>query len=163
MSPGHPLTHTHTHTLTHTHTHTHVLKYLGPTAKSKITGLVCSKKTTYICQLWNTNFGETKDTSKEIKPVNFKGNQPWILTGMTDAEAEAPILWPPDSNSQLIGKDPNARKDWRQKEKRAAKDEMVGWHHQFNGHELGWTPGYGEGLGGLECYSPQGHKESDTT
>ena len=89
--------------------------------------------------------------------------EPWILIGMTDAEAEAPILWPPDSNSRLTGKDPDTRKDWRQKEKRAAKDEMVGWHHHFNGHELGCTPGDGEGLGGLAGYSPWGHKESDTT
>ena len=67
--------------------------------------------------------------SKEIKPVNPKGNQPWIFIGSTDAEAEAPTLWPPDPKSQLIGKDPDARKDWRQKEKGVAEDEMVGWHH----------------------------------
>ena len=64
--------------------------------------------------------------SKEIKPVNPKGNQPWIFIGRTDAEAEAPILWPPDVKTRLIGKDPDAGKDWRQKEKRAAEDEMVG-------------------------------------
>ena len=63
--------------------------------------------------------------SKEIKPVNPKGNQPWIFIGRTDAEAEAPVLWPPDVKSRLIGKDPDAGKDWRQKEKRAAEDEMV--------------------------------------
>ena len=67
--------------------------------------------------------------SKEIKPVNPKGNQPWIFIGSTDAKAEAPTLWPPDAKSQLIGKDPDARKDWRQKEKGVAEDEMVGWHH----------------------------------
>ena len=78
---------------------------------------------------------------KEIKPVNPKGNQPWILIGRTDAEAEAPILWPPDVNSLLIGKEPNAGKDWRQEEKRVIEDEMVGWHHWFNGHELGKTLG----------------------
>ena len=77
----------------------------------------------------------------EIKPVNPKGNQPWILIGRTDAEAEAPILWPPDVNSLLIGKEPNAGKDWRQEEKRVIEDEMVGWHHWFNGHELGKTLG----------------------
>ena len=76
--------------------------------------------------------------SKEIKPVNPKGNQPWILTGRTNAEAEAPILWPSDAKSQLIGKDPDAGKDQGQK-KRATEDEMVGWHHWFNGHELGQT------------------------
>ena len=73
---------------------------------------------------------------KEIKPVNPKGNQPWIFIGKTDAETEAPILWPPDSKSWLTGKDPNARKDWGQ-EKRATEDEMVGWHHWLNGHEFG--------------------------
>ena len=75
--------------------------------------------------------------SKEIKPVNLKGNQPWILFGKTDAEAEAPILWPPDANSQLIGKDPGAGKDWRQKGKRVTEDEMVAWHHQFMDMNLG--------------------------
>ena len=77
--------------------------------------------------------------SKEIKPVNPKGNQLWILIGRTDAEAKTPIVGPHDVNSQLVGKDPDAGKDWRQKEKRAAEEEMVGWHHQFNGHELGQT------------------------
>ena len=94
---------------------------------------------------------------KDIKPVNLKGNQLWILFGRTDAEADAPILWPPDVKSILIGKDPHARKDWRHK--RATKDEMVGWHHQFNAHELGQTPGDGEGQGNLVCYSPWGLKE----
>jgi len=69
---------------------------------------------------------------KEIKPVNLKGNQPWIFIGMTDTEAEAPILWAPDAKSQLIGRDPDAGKDWRKKEKGVAEDEMVGWHHQPN-------------------------------
>ena len=77
--------------------------------------------------------------SKEIKTVNLKGKHPWILIGMTDAEAEAPILWPLDMSSQLIGKDPDAGKDWRQKEKRVTEDETFGWHHWFSGHELGQT------------------------
>ena len=68
---------------------------------------------------------------KEIKPVNPKGNQSWILIGRTDAEAEAPILWPPDAKKWLIGEDPNAGKDWRQEEKGTTEDEMVGWHHQL--------------------------------
>ena len=79
--------------------------------------------------------------SKEIKPVNPKGNQPWTFTGRTDAEAEAPILWPHDVKNQLIEKDPDAEKDWRQKEKRAAEDEVVREHHQLNGHEFEQTPG----------------------
>ena len=73
---------------------------------------------------------------REIKPVNPKGNQSWIFTGRTDAEAETPILWPPDGKNWLIGKDPEAVKDWRQAEKGMRKDEMVGWHHQLNGHEF---------------------------
>ena len=73
---------------------------------------------------------------KEIKRVNPKGNQPWIVTESADAEAEAPIFWPPDAKSQLIGKDPDAGKDWRQEEKEVTEDEMVGWHHQLNGHEF---------------------------
>jgi len=78
---------------------------------------------------------------KEIKPVNLKGDQPWIFIGRTDAEVEAPILWLPDAKSQLIGKDPDSGKDWRQKAEEAAEDEMVREHHQLNGHEFGQTPG----------------------
>ena len=85
---------------------------------------------------------------KESKPVNPKEDQPWKLTGRTDVETEAPILWPPDVKSWLTGKDPEAGQDWGQ-EKRAAEDEMVGWHHWLNGHELGWTLGDGKGQGGL--------------
>ena len=99
--------------------------------------------------------------NKEIKLVNLKGNQPWIFSGKTDAEAEAPIFWPSDANSWLIGKDPDAGKYWRQKVKRETEDEMAGWHHLFNGHELGQTPGDGEGQGSLACCSPWGHKELD--
>ena len=83
--------------------------------------------------------------SKDIKPVNPKGNQPWILIGRTDAEAETPVLWPPDPKTQLIGKDPDAGKDWGLVKKGVTEDEMVGWHHWFNGHEFEQTPGDGEG------------------
>ena len=100
---------------------------------------------------------------KEIKPVNPKGNQSWIFIGRTDAEAETPILWPPDAKSQLIGKDPDAGKDWTQEEKRMTEDEMVGWHHQLNGHEFEQAPGVGDGQGSLACCSPWGRKESDMT
>ena len=84
---------------------------------------------------------------KEIKPVNTKGNQPCKFTGRTDAGAEAPILWPPGAKSWLIGKDPDAEKNWGHAEKRAAEaeDEMVGWHHQLNGHEFEQTPRDSEG------------------
>ena len=78
--------------------------------------------------------------SKEIKPVNLKGKQSWIFSGRTDAEAEAPILWSPDAKNWLTGKDPDAGKDWRQEEK-ATEDEMVGWHHQLDGHEFEQAPG----------------------
>ena len=74
---------------------------------------------------------------KEIKPVNPKGSQSWILIGRTDAEAQTPILWPPDVKNWLIGKDPDAGKDWRQEEKGMTEDEMFGWHHTLNGHEFG--------------------------
>ena len=100
---------------------------------------------------------------QEIEPVNPKGNQPWVFIGKTDAETEAPIFWPPDAKSWLIGKDPDARKDWGQEEKGIIKDGVAGWHHQLNGHELEQTPGNSKGQGSLVCYSPWGHKESDTT
>ena len=100
--------------------------------------------------------------SKEIKPVNLKGNEPWIFIGRTDAEAEATILWPPDANRWLIGKDPDARKDWRQEE-RGRQDEMVSWPRQLNGHEFEQAPGDRVGQGRLACCSAWGCKESDTT
>ena len=90
---------------------------------------------------------------KEIKPINPKGNQSWIFIGRTDAEAEAAILWPHDAKDWLTGKDPDARKDWRQ-EKGTTEDEMVGWHHLLNGHEFEQAPGVGDGQGSLACCSP---------
>ena len=81
---------------------------------------------------------------KDIQPVNPKGNQPWILTGRTDTEAEAPILWPPDGKSRLTGKDSDAGRDWGQEEKGTTEDEMAGWHHQLDGRESEWTPGDGD-------------------
>ena len=95
---------------------------------------------------------------KEIKPVNPKGNQPWIFIGRIDAEAEALILWPPDAKSRLIGKDLDAGKNWGQ-EKRETEVEIVGWHHQLKGHEFGQSPGDTEGQGSLMCCSPWGRKE----
>ena len=87
--------------------------------------------------------------SKEIKPVNAKGYQPWIFIRRTDAEAEVLILWPPDVKSWLIGKDHDARKDWGQEEKGLKEDEMVGWHHWLNGHEFEQTQGYSDGQGSV--------------
>ena len=88
---------------------------------------------------------------KEIKLVNPKGNQPWIVIGRTDAEAKAPILSPPDAKSWLIRKDPDAGKDWGQEEKGATENEMGGWHHWLNGHESEQTQGDSEGQGSLAC------------
>ena len=90
-------------------------------------------------------------------------NQPWKFIGRTDAEAEAPILWPPEAKSRLIGKAPDAWKDWRQEETRVTENEMVGWHHWLNGHEFKQTPGDGDGQGSLVCCSPWGCKELNTT
>ena len=84
---------------------------------------------------------------KEIQPVHPKGNQSWVFIGGTDVEAETPILWPPDAESWLIWKDPDAGKDWGQEEKGTTEDEMVGWHHQHSGHGFGWTLGVGDGQG----------------
>ena len=100
---------------------------------------------------------------KEIKPVNPKGNQFWIFIGRTDAEGETTILWPSDVKNWLIGKDPDAGKDWRQEEKGTAEGEIVGWHHWFDGQEFRQASAVGDGRGGLACCSPWGCKESDTT
>ena len=88
---------------------------------------------------------ESPWVNKEIQPVHSKGDQPWMFIGRTEAKAETPILWPPDVKNQLIGKDPDAGKDWRWEEKGTTEDEMVGWHHQLNGHEFEQTQGDSEG------------------
>ena len=100
---------------------------------------------------------------KEIQPVHPKGDQSWVFIGRADIEAETPILWPPHAKSCLIGKDPDAGKDWGQEEKGMTEDEMAGWHHRLSGHGFGWTLGVGDGQRGLACCSSQGHKELDTT
>ena len=101
--------------------------------------------------------------SKEIQPVHSKGDQSWVFIGRTDAEAKTPILWPPHAKSWLIGKDPDAGRDWGQEEKGTTEDEMAGCHHRLNGHEFEWTPGVGDGQGGLVCCDSWGRKELDTT
>ena len=93
---------------------------------------------------------------KEIKLVNPKGNQSWIFIGKTDAEAEVPILWLPDSKNWLIGKDPDAGKDWRQGEKGTTEDKMVGWHHWLDGYEFEQTAGVGDGQGSLAVLQSMG-------
>ena len=115
--------------------------------------------------LWTVLLDKTLEShldSKEIKPVNLKGNQPWILNGRTYAEAEAPILGPPDAKRRLIGKDPNSGKDWGQ-EKGATEDGIVEWHHWLNRHELGQTPRDSEGEEGLAGCSSRARKESDNS
>ena len=100
---------------------------------------------------------------KEIKTVNPKGNQYWIFIGRTDAEMEAPLLWPPDVQNWLTGKVSSAGKDWRQEEKGTTENEMVGWHHWLYGHEFAQAPEVADGQGSLACCSPLDHKELDTT
>ena len=100
---------------------------------------------------------------KEIQPVHPKGNQSWIFIGRTDAAAETPIIWPPDAKNWLTGKDPDAGKDWRQEEEGTTEDEMVGWHHQLDGHDFEQALGVDDGQGSLVCCSPWGHQELDTT
>ena len=100
---------------------------------------------------------------KEIKPVNPKGNQPWIFIERTDAEAKVPILWPPDEKSWLTGKDPDAGKDWGQEEKGVTEDEMVRQHQRLHGYEFERAPGNSKGQGSLTCCSPWSHKELNTT
>ena len=117
------------------------------------------------CCFWTVVLEKTLESPldcKEIQPLHPKGDQSWVFIGRTDVEAETPVLWPPDVKNWLICKDPDAGKDWRQEKKGTTEDEMVGWHHWLNGHEFGWTPGVGDGQGGLVCCSPWDCKESDT-
>ena len=100
---------------------------------------------------------------KEIQPVHPKGDQSWVFIGRTDVETETPVLWPPVAKSWLIGKYPDAGKDWGQEEKGMTEDKMVGWHHQLSGRGFGWTPRVGDGQGGLTCCGSWGLKELDTT
>ena len=113
-------------------------------------------------ELWCWRRLESPLDCKEIQPVHSKGDQPWDSFGRNDAEAETPILWPPHAKSWLIGKDFDAGRDWGQKEKGTTEDEMAGWHDWLDGRESEWTPGVGDGQGGLACCDSWGRKESDT-
>ena len=99
---------------------------------------------------------------KEIQPLHSE-DQPWVFFGRNDAKTETPVLWPPHAKSWLIGKDSDAGRDWGQEEKGTTEDEMSGWHHWLDGHEFEWTPGDGDGQGGLACCDSWGCKESDTS
>ena len=115
---------------------------------------------------WTVMLDKTPESpldSKKIKPVNPKGTQSWIFIGRTDAEAEVPILQPPDAKSWLIGKDSDPGKEWGQEVKRVTEDEMARWHHWLDGRETGWTPGVGDGQGGLVCCDSWGCKQLDMT
>ena len=112
-----------------------------------------------------SNFSATEDSweqedIKKIKSVNPKGQQPWIFSGMTDADTEASILWPPDAKSRLIGKYPDAGKVWGHENKGEKEGEMDGWHHQLNEQEFEQTPEESEGQGSLRCW---GCKDLDST
>ena len=116
--------------------------------------------------LLNCGVGEDSWESldcKDIQLVHTKRNQSWIFIESIDAEAETPILWPPDAKNWLIGKDHDAEKDWRQEKKETTEDEIVGWHHWLNGRAFEQALGVGDGQGNLPCCSPWGHKELDTT
>ena len=115
--------------------------------------------------LWTVALEKTLESPldcKEIKPVIPQGNPFWIFNGRTDAEAETPILWPPDAKNWLTGKDPDAGEDWRQEEKGSTEDETVGWYHWLDEHEFEQALGAGDGQGSLAWYSPWGCKESGT-
>ena len=115
---------------------------------------------------WTVELEKTLESPldcKEIQPVHPKGDESWVFIGRTDFEAETPILWPPDAKSWLIWKDPDAGKDWGQEEKEMTEDEMVGWCHWLNGHGFGWTPGDGDGQGGLPWCGSWGCKRSNMT
>ena len=121
------------------------------------------KQSTKELMLLNCGVGEDFWESldfKEIQPVHPKGDQSWVVIGRTDAKAESPILWPPHVKSWLIGKDSDAGRYWGQEEKGTTEDEMAGWHHQFDGHEFGWTPGVGDGEGGLVCCDSWGSQRA---
>ena len=131
----------------------------------------------YGCESWTTNKAEhwridafelwcwrrLLRVSRTTRRFNLSILKSWIFIGRIDAKAETSILWPPDVKSRLIGKDPDARKDWRREEKGRTEDEVVGWHHWLNGHEFEWALGVGDEQGSLVHWSPWGYKESDTT
>ena len=124
------------------------------------------KLSTKELMLLNCGIGEDFESPldcKEIQPVHSKGDHSWVFFGRNDAKAETTVRWPPHVKSWLIGKDSDAGRDWGQEEKGTTEDEMAGWHHWLDRHEFEWTPGVGDGQGGLVCCISWGHKESDTT
>ena len=115
-------------------------------------------------ELMLLNWGVGEDSwERGIQTVRSKGDQPWVFFGRKDAKAETPVLWPPHVKSWLIGKDSDVGRDWGQEEKGTTEDETAGWHRRLDGCEFKWTPGVGDGQGGLACCDSWGRKESDTT
>ena len=115
---------------------------------------------------WTVVLEKTLDSPldcKDIQPVHSEGDHPWVFFDRNDDKAETLVLWPPHAKSWLIEKDPDFGRDWEQEEKGTTEDEMSGWHHWLDWRESGWTPGVGDGQGGLACCDSWGHKESDTT
>ena len=115
---------------------------------------------------WTVVLEKTLESSldcKEIQPAHFKRDQPWDFFGRNDAKAETPVPWLPHAKSWPIRKDSDAGRDWGQEEKGMTEDEMARWHHWLDGRESEWTPGVGDGQGGLVCCNSWGRKESDTT
>ena len=109
----------------------------------------------------NCGVGEDSwESLGQIQPIYSKGNQSWMFIRRTDAEAETPTFWPPDAKNRFIWKDPDAGKDWKQKEKGTTEAEMVGWHHRLDGHEFEWAPGDGDGQGSLCCAVVRGVTKS---
>ena len=115
--------------------------------------------------LLNCGVGEDSWESLGLQedPTVHSEDQPWDFFGRNDAKAETPVLWPPHAKSWLFGKDSDAGRDWGQEEMEMTENEMAGWHHQINGHEFEWTPGVGDGQGGLACCDSWNRPESDTT
>ena len=145
-------------------THSNILAWRIPWTKEP--GRLQSMRSQRVIYDWAINtfiFIVVKNTDcKEIQPVHSKGDQSWVFFGRSDAKAETPVLWPPHAKNWLIGKDSDAGRDWGQEEKGTTEDEMAGWHHRLDRHEFEWTPGVGNGQGGLACCNSWGHKESDT-
>ena len=157
----------------HTHTHTHIYIYIYNITKGvkllfenhTYSKVVFDSRYDQNWCFWTVVLEKSLQSPldcKEIQPVHPKGDQSWVFIGRTDAEAETLILWPPDEKSWLIGKDPDAGRDWGQEEKGTTEDEMAGWHYQLDGHEFEWTQGVGDEQGSLVCCNSWGRKESDT-
>ena len=144
----------------------HLTPYGAPRRCSGINGDYCEE--TWAPKnwcFWTVVLEKTLESPldcKDIQPVHSK-DQSWVFIGRTDVEAETPILWPPHAKSWLIGKGSDAGRDWGQEEKGTTEDEMAGWHHRLDAHEVGWTPGVGDGQGGLACSHSWGREESDKT